>query len=371
MAARAPIKKPTEKSPHLRALSHGAAALPRVRIDSYGVPLRDGEEQYGDRANKAAFAAILDEWRKDAMRGRSDPLGDAPSLKANKRELAALLVSDDIEAAGIVIAAIEAFALQFAAVIARFLRLKDWKGTERIAIGGGFRGSRIGELVIGRTAVQLKRDGLTIELMPIRHHVDEAALIGALQLVPNWMLAGHDAILAADIGGTNVRCGVVTFGFGRKRGSLREGDVVLSKKWRHDDDETPSRTRTVERLTKTLCALAAGARKRGLKLAPFVGIGCPGIIAADGSIKTGGQNLPGNWESDHFNLVVALAAALPTIAGEQPLILMHNDAVLQGLSQVPYMLDAKHWAILTIGTGLGNARFTTVEPPRASGRARK
>jgi hypothetical protein len=38
---------------------------------------------------------------------------------------------------------------------------------------------------------------------------------------------------------------------------------------------------------------------------------------------------------------------------------MHNDAVVQGLSELPAMRDVKHWAVLTIGTGLGNARFTT------------
>ena len=39
-------------------------------------------------------------------------------------------------------------------------------------------------------------------------------------------------------------------------------------------------------------------------------------------------------------------------------ILMHNDAVVQGLSEVPRMTDVEHWGVLTIGTGLGNARFT-------------
>jgi hypothetical protein len=37
---------------------------------------------------------------------------------------------------------------------------------------------------------------------------------------------------------------------------------------------------------------------------------------------------------------------------------MHNDAVVQGLSQLPYVRDRLHWGVLTIGTGLGNARFT-------------
>jgi hypothetical protein len=37
---------------------------------------------------------------------------------------------------------------------------------------------------------------------------------------------------------------------------------------------------------------------------------------------------------------------------------MHNDGVVQGLSEVPFMQDVKRWGALTIGTGLGNARFT-------------
>jgi hypothetical protein len=37
---------------------------------------------------------------------------------------------------------------------------------------------------------------------------------------------------------------------------------------------------------------------------------------------------------------------------------MHNDGVVQGLSEVPFMQDVKRWGVLTIGTGLGNARFT-------------
>jgi hypothetical protein len=35
--------------------------------------------------------------------------------------------------------------------------------------------------------------------------------------------------------------------------------------------------------------------------------------------------------------------------------------VVQGLSEVPFMQDVEHWGVLTIGTGLGNARFTNRE----------
>jgi hypothetical protein len=47
-------------------------------------------------------------------------------------------------------------------VLRRFLKLKAWTDTERIAIGGGFRGSRIGELVIGRAEVILRADKVAI-----------------------------------------------------------------------------------------------------------------------------------------------------------------------------------------------------------------
>ena len=66
-----------------------------------------------------------------------------------------------------------------------------------------------GELAIGRAAVILKSDKMMIDLIPIRHDPDAAGLIGAAHLAPRWMFEAHDAILAVDIGGTNIRAGVV------------------------------------------------------------------------------------------------------------------------------------------------------------------
>lgn len=37
---------------------------------------------------------------------------------------------------------------------------------------------------------------------------------------------------------------------------------------------------------------------------------------------------------------------------------MHNDAVVQGLSELPRMREVARWGVATIGTGLGNARFS-------------
>ncbi len=94
------------------------------------------------------------------------------------------------------------------------------------------------------------------------------------------------------------------------------------------------------------------------KLAPFIGVACPGVINEDGSIAKGAQNFPGNWESSKFNLPASLIEAIPEIGGHDTAVLMHNDAVVQGLSEVPFMQHVDHWGVLTIGTGLGNARFT-------------
>jgi predicted NBD/HSP70 family sugar kinase len=104
--------------------------------------------------------------------------------------------------------------------------------------------------------------------------------------------------------------------------------------------------------------LVGTAEAEKLKVAPFIGIACPGLIDEHGTIVRGGQNLPGNWEDSSFNLPAEIASRLPKIDGDTALVVMHNDAVVQGLSEVPRMIDVEHWAILTIGTGLGNARFT-------------
>ena len=79
-----------------------------------------------------------------------------PSDEISKKRLDKLLTDGDAEAAGVIHGAIEEFAQEFAAVVRRFLRLKCWKDTERIAVGGGLRQSRIGELAIGRAGVLLK-----------------------------------------------------------------------------------------------------------------------------------------------------------------------------------------------------------------------
>ena len=58
--------------------------------------------------------------------------------------------------------------------------------------------------------------------------------------------------------------------------------------------------------------------------------------------------------------VVAFSAceARQEILDHDTVTIMHNDAMVQGLSERPFMDDVEHWGVLTIGTGLGNARFS-------------
>ncbi|MGA2996398.1 ROK family protein [Bradyrhizobium sp.] len=335
---------------------HGAARLPSVDVDSFNIELKDDDGFLGDRASKGAFRKILDDLRKPLRKNGDDPLGGKSADKISKSELDAALTGEDVGAAALVHGAIEEFARELAYVTSKFLKTKAWADTERIVVGGGFRQSRVGEIAIARTDILLKADGFKVDLVPIRFDPDEAGLIGCLHLAPSWIFEAYDSILAVDIGGTNIRCGVVETRW-KKAKDLSKASVWHSDLWRHANDE-PTREGTVKRLVKMLKALIEEADAEGLKLAPFIGISCPGVINEDGSIAKGAQNLPGNWESSKFNLPASLIEGIPVIGDHDTAVLMHNDGVAQGLSEVPFMQDVDHWGVLTIGTGLGNARFT-------------
>jgi hypothetical protein len=340
---------------------HGSEELPSVLVDSYNIEIKNEDGAFlGDRASRAAFAESIEKWREPLQQLGDDPFGERDTDGLGKKELEAILVGDNPDAAAVVHGAIEDFAQAFAGVTRRFLRLKGWRDTARIVVGGGFRWGRIGELAIARAKILLQADELDVDLVPIRHHPDEAGLIGALHLAPSWIFGSHEGILAVDIGGTNIRAGVVETNL-KKASDASKACVWKSELWRHGDEDV-KRDEAVERLVEMLEGLIKRAKAKDLALAPFIGIGCPGKIEPDGSIDRGAQNLPGNWESSRFNLPDRLREAIPRIGDHDTVVVMHNDAVVQGLSEVPWMVDVEHWGVLTIGTGLGNARFTNREP---------
>jgi hypothetical protein len=251
--------------------AHGASRLPWVEIDSFNLELRDEEGFLGDRASKAAFWDTLEEWRKPLRKSGDDPFGKEPSENIRKKKLDATLVGDDTEASVVVHSAVEDFAQELAHVTRRFLKTRAWDKTERIVVGG-FRESRPGELAITRAEIVLKADNFKVEMVPIHSHPNDAGLIGALHLAPSWIFEAHDSILAVDIGGTNIRCGVVETRR-RKAPDLSKACVWKFELWRHADDE-PTRENAVKRLIKMLKDLIAKAEHEGFKLAPFIGVAC-------------------------------------------------------------------------------------------------
>jgi hypothetical protein len=344
--------------PSALAVVHGAAVLGAVVVDAYNAELQDAGRLIGDRATIGAFRAVIEESREQVRQIADDPLGDTPTADLSKTKLDKVLAKGDPEAAGVIHGAVEDFSVDLTAVVTRLLKSKGWGRTQRIVVGGGLRASRVGELIIGRVSVLLKRAGHSVDLVPIHQHPDEAGLMGAVYLVPAWMLAGHDGIVAVDVGGSNLRAGIVELR-PKKQPDLSKCVVREFELWRYADEiKKPTRDRVVERVSDMIGRLVRWAEKHQLVLAPFVGVACPGIIAADGQIERGGQNLPGNWESSRFNLPSQIAESASKIWKQQVTVVMHNDAVVQGLSELPFVQDVEEWAVLTIGTGLGNAKFT-------------
>jgi hypothetical protein len=243
-------------------LRHGASVLPAVTVMGYNEELRDRDAFLGDRVSRRAFMERIDRWRDRLREAGHDPLGDTPTLEIKKKELDAILVTGEPLAAGLLQGVMEEFAQDLASVVRRFLRLKEWRDVTNLVVGGGFRDRRLGEITIGRAALKLMMEGVETKLRPIHCHPDEGGLIGSVQLAPRWVFAGHDAILAVDIGGTNIRAGVVELNLKRAR-DLSAAHVMAFKAWRHLDDE-PTREDAVDQLTQMLRELIARAEKDGV-----------------------------------------------------------------------------------------------------------
>jgi len=332
---------------------HGADELSSVRVQSYNLEIRSEDGFLGDKANRAAFFEILEELRRELRKQDADPI-EIPTDDLSRKKIDALLTRGDLREASLIHSAIETFAQRLASVTRRFLRIKSWSDASRIVVGGGFRQSRVGELATGRAGILLQAEGRAIELVPIRNDPDEAGLIGCAHLAPSWIFEAFDSILAVDIGGTNIRAGVVQLNQ-KNASDLSKAKVWKYELWKHAEED-PLRDEAIDRLCGMLEDLIGLAKKKR-KLAPFIGIGCPGVILEDGSIDRGAQNLPGNWHSSRFNLAAAIRERIPAIGDHDTMIVIHNDAVVQGLSETPFMQDVAQWGALTIGTGLGNASF--------------
>jgi hypothetical protein len=346
---------PTTPAPKDERGLHGAARMPGLRVGHYNLrlPDPDGDGFLGDRASQTAFREVLDTARRQHRTGE-DPFGKTATAELGKKAIDLVLVGGDPDAAHLVHLAVEEYARRLAHVVQVFLAQPEWKGVERIVLGGGFPDNETGGLATRRAIRLLALAGVDVRVHTLRHHADEGGLLGWVPLLPPQP-RDQAAFLAVDVGGTKIRCGIVEHRLG-KHPEGHKARVLERLEWRHADDE-PSREEAVVRLAAMLNSLAAQARTRGIDLAPFVGVACPGQVERDGTLSAGAQNLPGDWESP-FNLAEALGSHLDPVAGSAPRVVLHNDAVVQGLSEHHRMRKARRWAVLTIGTGLGNACYS-------------
>lgn len=339
------------------AAVHGLAMLPAVRLDSYNSMAKDKDGFIGDRANKKVYQELVENWRAIFTKADADPFPRSPKgAVISKSTLDELLLGGDFKQKGVLLSAIDDFGKALAGVVREYLKQKAWRNTDRIVIGGGFQDCAVGQFAVGRAQALLYSGGEPASLAVIKNHPDEAGLIGSAYLVEPEELKGYDALLAVDIGGTNARVGIVGYKLGSE-GDVCGASVVKKLVWRHSDHDV-SRNEMVAHISDMLLSLRKQARKLGLKLTPRIGVGVPGVIEESGSIGSGTQNLPGDWDADDFHLAQAIQDLVPKISGRRTRVVLHNDAVIQGLSEVPAMSDCERWGVLTIGTGLGNAHFT-------------
>lgn len=346
----------TSRRPSDERGRHGATQLAGVRVDAYNLAIRDTQREgfVGDRASATHFIELLDEVRRGAGRG-GDPFGPGRGDDTDKDRVDAVLRGDNVDAAHLVHLAAERYAQEFADVVQVFRAQPDWDGVERLVIGGGFHEHAFGGLAVRRAMRVLAQRRVRLDLHLLRHEPDDGGLLGWIHAAPREAVQAHAALLAVDIGGTHVRCGLVEHGL-RDAADGSAARVVQRMRWRHGSDE-PTRDELVARIAAMLNGLAAYARSCGIALAPVVGVACPGRIAPDGGLEQGTQNLPGDW-GPPFHLPDALHRQLDRIDRRAPEVLMHNDAVIQGLSERPAMHDVARWAVFTVGTGLGNAVYT-------------
>jgi hypothetical protein len=94
---------------------------------------------------------------------------------------------------------------------------------------------------------------------------------------------GHDAILAVDIGGTNIRAGIVCLNLDDAE-DLSKAEIGQFELWRHGDEKA-SRQEAIDGLIGMLKRLNKAAKQDKLGLAPFIGIGCRGALMPTSQLR--------------------------------------------------------------------------------------
>ncbi len=89
-----------------------------------------------------------------------------------------------------------------------------------------------------------------------------------------------------------------------------------------DGDDKPGRDEAVKRIGAMPDGMVERVGRNEMDLAPSIAVDCPDVIAGDGRLGRGGQNLPGNWEQKDFDQPDQLRAVIPCVGGLDTMVVM-------------------------------------------------
>lgn len=236
-------------------------------------------------------------------------------------------------------------------VIKRILSWKYWKRTERIYLGGGVSEGKIGDILLEEAKNFITAEtSLSVELRKIHYPPAVAGLIGVTYFIPTKHR--RKATITVDLGGGNLRTGLIL------PPTEDENAGVLYSNFLNWQKLGLSRDSLADLISSEIIDCLKVSRKTKTKISKYIGVGFPALVDEEGYVVGKDRNLPGNWTDPQFHLPSIINSKIEEetdFGGFK--FMIKNDAVCQGLSEIPFVHGVREWGILTIGTGLGNARF--------------
>ncbi len=235
-------------------------------------------------------------------------------------------------------------------IIERLMDWSYWRNTEKVFIGGGLSEGASGDVLIRQAEKHLSKVlDISVDLRKIHYHPAVAGLVGSTYFLPREVKG--EPSLTVDLGGGNLRTGLITSVPGPEQDPVHYSKLL---NWRKLNLDRKSLVNLIAR--EILDCLKIG-KEIGLKISKFGGLAIPALIDEEGYVIGKDRNLPGDWTSPGFHLPSILEAEIEEKGFESIKFIARNDVVCQGLSEIPFIEGVKEWGVLTVGTGLGNARF--------------
>lgn len=235
-------------------------------------------------------------------------------------------------------------------VVKKLLGWEYWRGVERIYIGGGLSEGRSGDILVNKASEFLAERDVGVNLQKIHYHPAVAGLVGVTYFLPLEMADLKN--ITVDLGGGILRTGIVD-----PPDEYERPKAIYSRLLRWQDLGMERET-LADLIASEVVGCLKMSEKTETDISEYVGVALPAVLDKNGYVIGKDRNLPGDWTDPEFNLPDIINSKIEeeTNFGDFRFVLK-NDAVSQGLSEIPFAKYVGEWGILTVGTGLGNARF--------------